>query len=418
MNIILFEDKKIRESLLPFTFTRPIGEIRVGILKIAEKWSLHLKAPVSFIVEPYLSGKFEVVVERENLHINSAVCPNQDLVKAIEALGQNEVLKKGDLLVAYYDAYIDRTAQACKVIELPFEITTITKKHDIFVHNGAEIKKDFELITKGRVSQEITDKFTAVYGVENIFIEEGAKVKACVLNAEQGPIYIGKDAEIKEGALVRGPFALLDHSVINMGAKIQGDTTIGPHCKIGGEVSNTVVFGYSNKGHEGFVGNSVIGEWCNLGADTNTSNLKNNYSNIKVWDYASNDYVDTKRQFHGLMMGDHSKAGINTMFNTGTVVGVSANIYGGNFPPKFIPSFAWGGSEGFETFKFELAMETAQRVYDRRGLKLDEETIKVLKHVFDAEAPRRHFFNIKPRSDIFDVKGLNLNPANKKFNVD
>lgn len=388
MNVILFDDRKIRESLLPFTFTRPIAELRVGILKISEKWAQHLNAKVSFSTEAYLSEKYTQNLEQENLYINAALCPSPELLESVLKLQKKQVLKKASLVLAYYDTYVSQP-QACEAVELSVEPIVIAHKHDIFVHNGAEIKRDFALLTQGKVSQEITDKYTVVYGHENIFVEAGAKIKACMLNAEHGPIYIGKDAEIKEGALIRGPFAILEHSVINMGAKIQGDTTIGPYSKMGGELSNTVVFGYSNKGHEGFVGNSVIGEWCNLGADTNTSNLKNNYSNIKVWDYASNGYVDTKRQFHGLMMGDHSKAGINTMFNTGTVVGVSANIFGSGFPPKFIPSFAWGGSEGFETFKFDQAMETAQRVYERRSLKLDDVTIQILKNVFEQEAARR-----------------------------
>lgn len=381
MNIILFDDKSVWKSLLPFTFTRPIAEIRVGILKISEKWAHYLKAPVSFATQNHLAKKFTIHKEKQNLYINGSVCPDPQLIQAILALKPNEVLKKDTLVIAHYDIYLENP-EGCSVVPHDAIVIQIAYKCDIFVQNGAEIKKDFLLLTTGRISQPITDKHTIVYGEENIFLEEGAKTKACVLNAENGPIYIGKNAEIKEGSLIRGPFALLEHSMVNMGAKIQGDTTIGPHSKVGGEISNSVVFGYSNKAHDGFIGNTVIGEWCNLGADTNTSNLKNNYSNIKVWDYSVDDYVDTKRQFHGLMMGDYSKAGINTMFNTGTVVGVSANIFGGSFPPKFLPSFSWGGSEGLQTFQFDLALEAAQRVYDRRGLRLDDETKEILMYVF------------------------------------
>ncbi|HTF80509.1 MAG TPA: hypothetical protein VL947_02245, partial [Cytophagales bacterium] len=284
--------------------------------------------------------------------------------------------------------YID-SAKACKTIEAAFDPVIIHHKHDIFAYNGSEIRKDFALLTAGRVSAPIHDKHTIVYGAEQIFLEEGVTIKAAVLNAENGPIYLGKDVEIKEGALVRGPFAMLEHSMLNLGAKIQGDTTIGPYSKVGGEISNSVIFGYSNKVHDGFIGNTVIGEWCNLGADTNTSNLKNNYSEVKVWNYGVNDFVNTKKQFHGLMMGDYSKAGINTMFNTGTVVGVSANVFGSGFLPKFIPSFTWGGSEGMETFKFEQALEAAKRVYARRGLVMEPVTEQILKEVFAEEEVRR-----------------------------
>lgn len=382
MNVILFDDITIRKQLLPLTFTRPIAELRVGILKLSEKWQKYLNATISFETENYLSNKYPRVKSENTVYINGAVCANSKLANAIKQLSDTEILVKGNTILAYKDGYISNP-ENCKPLEFTENVTIISQKHDIFVNNGQEIKNDFQLITQNRKSQTITDKFTAVYAEENIFIEEGAKIKACVLNAESGPIYIGKNAEIKEGSLIRGPFAILENSMLNLGSKIQGDTTVGPNSKIGGEVSNCVIFGYSNKVHDGFIGNTVIGEWCNLGADTNTSNLKNNYSNIKVWNYATNDYENTQRQFHGLIMGDYSKAGINTMFNTGTVVGVSANIFGGGFPNKFIPSFTWGGCESTEEFKFELAIEAIERVYERRNLTLDNNTKNILKHIFD-----------------------------------
>ncbi len=258
----------------------------------------------------------------------------------------------------------------------------IRNNWDIFVLNGGQIRADFTLFDM-KHSQPIDDKHTIVYNKENIFVEEGVKIRAAILNAESGPIFIGRNAEIQEGSVIKGPFALCEGAVINMGAKMRGDTTIGPYSKVGGEINNSVIFGYSNKAHDGFLGNSVIGEWCNLGADTNTSNLKNNYSNVKVWSYLFNDYIDSDRQFCGLMMGDHSKAGINTMFNTGTVVGVNANIFGGGFPPKFIPSYAWGGSEGFQRFEFDKAMQVASKVMERRNIMLENEDYEILKYVYN-----------------------------------
>ncbi|MFN8436901.1 MAG: putative sugar nucleotidyl transferase [Cytophagales bacterium] len=383
-NIILFENSEFRKNLLPLTFTRPIADLRVGILKIWEKWEKYTHSKISFLTEDYLSEKYALTVAETNLYINGSVCPNRELIQALEKLETNQYLTKNGVLIAHYDSYLTHSND-CEAIMYDHALTVIAEKHDIFVHNGHEIKNDFVLVTNNRQSEPITDKYTAVYNEDQIFIEEGVVIKAAVLNAEAGPIYIGKNSEIKEGALIRGPFALLDHSMVNLGSKIQGDTTIGPYSKVGGEISNSVILGYTNKVHDGFIGNTVLGEWCNLGADTNTSNLKNNYSHIKVWNYKTMDYENTKRQFHGLIMGDYSKAGINTMFNTGTVVGVSANIFGAGFPDKFLKSFTWGGCENTETFKFEQAIEAIQRVYERRNLQLDECTLKILKRIYQLE---------------------------------
>ena len=384
-SLLLFDDPAIRGSLLPFTFTRPVASIRVGILEIADKWAMHTGKPVSYLTQDYLQQKF-ARTKGKSLAINGAWLPEENSVKAIAALAENEALFSGKTLLAAYIGETEKNIDKAKElihVQLDHDPVLLLKTWNIFQFNGAEIKKDFALITKGRQSEPLNDPYTKVYCPENIFIEKGATIKAAILNAENGPIYIGKDTEIQEGAIIRGPFALCDHSTINMGAKLRGDTTVGPHCKVGGEVSNSVIFGYSNKGHEGFLGNSVIGEWCNVGADTNTSNLKNNYTSVKLWDYTRGGFANTGLQFCGLMMGDHSKCGINTMFNTGTVVGVGANIFGDGFPRNFIASFAWGGSSGFSTFQFPKFEETAKAVMGRRGIKFTLEDQAILQVIFD-----------------------------------
>jgi len=385
MNYLLIEQADFRNQLKPFTFTRPIAEIRVGILTIREKWEKHLDASLSYISTPTLSEKYPTKTEAQNILINSSVCPNPELVKAIQ-LGAS--LKKDGVLISAAATeeeigFFDPKQKLEEAAEYDGEITIITQSWHIFQKNASEIRNDFALITTGRNSQHLNDLHTKAYGEKNIFIEEGASIKAAILNAENGPIYIGKNAQIHEGAIIKGPFAMLDNSHVNMGAKIKGDSTIGPFCKVGGEVSNSVFFGYSSKGHDGFIGNSVVGEWCNLGADTNTSNLKNNYANIKLWDYAKGGFKDTGLQFCGLMMGDHSKCGINTMFNTGTVVGVSANVFGSGFPRNFIPSFAWGGAGGFSTFQLKKAFDVADKVMQRRDKTLDEVEQKILTEHFE-----------------------------------
>jgi UDP-N-acetylglucosamine diphosphorylase/glucosamine-1-phosphate N-acetyltransferase len=259
----------------------------------------------------------------------------------------------------------------------------------IFQYNGGQIKADFRLITSSRLSAGIHDPHTRLYGEQNIFIEEGVLTRAAVLNAENGPIYLGKNSSIQEGALIKGPFALGEGSQVCMGAKMRGDVSIGPYCKVGGEVSTSVIFGYSNKAHDGFLGCSVLGEWCNLGADTNTSNLKNNYENTKLWSYAKKGFVSTDLMFCGLVMSDHSKCGINTMFNTGTVAGVSANIFGAGFPRNFIPSFSWGGTAGFTTFQLNKAFETASRAMERKSVIFDEVDKEILAVVFRQESEYR-----------------------------
>ena len=387
MNLILFDDPVIKMDLLPFTFTRPVSKIRVGILTIDEKWEKWLGLRPSFQTSEYLQKKFQLQNGPDNLLINGAVCPDTSLVNAVKALPEGKFLVKDHLLVAARNPRSEMTSANTVVYDQA--LTIIDKSWSIYRENGKQLRADFKLITEGRKSAGITDHHTALYGEENIFVEPGATVKAAVINAEQGPVYIGKDSVIFEGAMIRGPFALCEGSHVNMGAKVRGDTTVGPFSKIGGEVSASVLMAYSNKAHDGFLGCSVIGEWCNLGADTNTSNLKNNYDHIKIWSHASERFENSGLQFCGLMMGDHSKCSINTMFNTGTVVDVSSNVFGEGFPRNYVPSFAWGGSHGMTTYRFDKAMETAQRTMARRNIELDKTEMDILANVFKMTASAR-----------------------------
>ena len=383
MNYILF-DGPFRNALLPFTYTRPVADIRVGILTIREKWEMVLGSTITTITEDYLVSKFPMVEMEENTLINASYTPNEDLVEMIQNLEPKQAIFDGETVVAFRSAETQENIDftAFESISCPESVLVIKNTWSIFQLNGAAIEADFQLITKNRSSQPIPEK-TVAFNPAQIFIEEGATLPHCVLNATNGPIYIGKNAEIMEGSLVRGPFALCENSVLKMGAKIYGPTTIGPHSKVGGEVNNSVLFGYSNKAHDGFLGNSVIGEWCNLGADTNTSNLKNNYTEVRLWNYDTENFAKTGLQFCGLMMGDHSKCGINTMFNTGTVVGVSANVFGSGFPRNFIPSFSWGGHSGFSTYLTSKAFEVAKVVMKRRGVEFSEHDDTILSEVFD-----------------------------------
>lgn len=390
MNIILFDEPIARQALLPLTYTRPVAGIRIGILSIAEKWSRRFETEVSFDTEDYLSKKFNTNKSDDNVFINGALCPTDKLITEIQKLSLNEGISRNGSVLAIRAAALDlKNQESIKFTEFENEVTLIDRPWKIFKNNALQIEADFKLVTKGRTSASITDLHTIVYGKENIFIEEGASIKAAIINAENGPVYIGKNTHIHEGAIIKGSFALCEGSHVNMGTKIKGDTTIGPFSKVGGEVSNSVIFGYSNKGHEGFIGNTVIGEWCNLGADTNTSNLKNNYDSVKLWSYSKGGFLDSGEQFCGLIMGDHSKCGINTMFNTGTVVGVSANIFGSGFPRNFVPSYAWGGASGFTTFQKKKADEVAERVMARRNIEYSEEEKEILHHIFDLSSEYR-----------------------------
>ncbi len=393
MKFILFDPVRTRQDLLPLTYTRPIADCRVGIMTIREKWEHFLSEKTLSLTEPYLEAKFPFCHEAgAHIYINGAVLPDAALIDQIRSLKEDQTLTDGTHIIAFHSAkpqlnYSNIEAIALSAEKAPYSVVCrkLNFPYDIFKMNGAEIQFDYELLTIGRDSQPLSHTNTLLGDPNKIFIEEGASVECSTFNVKDGPIYIGRDAEIMEGCHIRGPFALCDHAGLKMAAKIYGSTTVGPHCRVGGEVSNGVFFGYSNKGHDGFVGNSVIGEWCNLGADTNTSNLKNNYGNVEVWNYREGKYIGTGLQFHGLIMGDHSKSSINTMFNTGTVVGVAANVFDSGFPDKFIPSFTWGGADGLETFRFDKALEVAVRMMERRHVELTQADIDILKVVFEKD---------------------------------
>lgn len=382
MNYILF-DGPHRNALLPFTFTRPVADIRVGILTIREKWEKHLGYTTTTITEEYLSEKWPMVEMENNVMINASFLPNEILVEMVKNLELNQAIFQDEEVVAFYAKEGEEVDfDAFEIIEFTEECIKIENTWDIFQKNDVAIREDFELLTEDRYSQPIP-KSVNVLSPEHIFIEEGAKLEFVTLNASTGPIYIGKNAEIMEGSVIRGPFALCESGRVKLATKVYGATTVGPHSVIGGEVNNSVLFGYSNKGHDGFLGNAVLGEWCNIGADSNNSNLKNNYEPVKLWSYETENFAKTGLQFCGLMMGDHSKCGINTMFNTGTVVGVSTNIFGAGFPRNFVPSFSWGGASGFTTYVTKKAFDTAKIVMARRNVEFSEEDAKILEHVFE-----------------------------------
>ena len=375
MNVILFDNNRV--NYYPLSFTRPIAYFRVGIFTIKEKWEQYYKS-VSVKTEDYLSAKFALKVQKDNLWIDARIFPSQALITELNSLRIGEALAKNGVIFAFRNSTF--TTDKLNIIDSNAVFNSIENLWDIFLDNDREINSDFEFLAK-RKSQTLNQSNTLIG--DKIFIEKGAKVSCSILNTENGPIYIGKDAEIMEGSLVRGPFAMLNNSVLKMGSKIYGATTLGPFCKVGGEVSNAVFFGYSSKAHDGFLGNSVIGEWCNLGADTNNSNLKNDYAEVKLWNYETESFKNTGLQFCGLIMGDHTKCSINTMFNTGTVVGVSANIFGSGFPRNFIPSFSWGGASGFSVYKLAKVFDVVEKVFARRKLKFDKVEKDILTHVYD-----------------------------------
>lgn len=378
MDINLFDSSRIRQQLLPFTYTRPVGDIRVGILKLSEKWE-KLGFKVGFETQEYLSSKYPSL--EAGLRVEASVLPTTNLIHSIQALAADQGLW-------YNETFIAGNQEGVK-INFEGDLSFIEHTWDIFRLNRSQIISDFNLITQGRESAPINDDHTIVYNSENLFVEEGAHIKAAILDASNGPIYIGKNATIHPGAIINGAFALCEGAQLSMGAKMRGDTTVGPNSKVGGEVGNSVIFGYSSKGHDGYLGNSVLGEWCNMGADSNTSNLKNNYAEVKLWDYATGRFARTGLQFCGLMMGDHAKCGINTMFNTGTVVGVGANIFGAGFPRNFIPSFSWGGAAGMSTFQIRKFDEVATQVMLRRKKEYNDEEKEIIRNIFEQTSEYR-----------------------------
>ena len=393
MNFILFDDER-QEHFLPFTHTRPLSEIRCGIWTLSEKWEQITSIPPSYKCAEHLQTQYPSEIHKQNCLINSACFPNDELFAKILELKNNDCLMYGEILVAANlneeqtkNFTISETVLNSNLVHYNGSIRFLENIWNIFSDNEQNITEDFERITKNRTSEKLSETNTLIG--DQLFVEEGAKVEGAILNSTNGPIYIGRNAEIMEGSVVRGPLALCDHAVLKMSAKIYGPTTIGPGSKVGGEVNNSVFFANSNKGHDGFLGNAVIGEWCNLGADTNNSNLKNNYEEVKIWSEAKSTFVKTGLQFCGLFMGDHSKCGINTMFNTGTVIGVSANIYGSGFPRNFIPSFSWGGNSGMTEYKLEKAATTMARVFARRNKEFSKADADLMQYVFEKTQDQR-----------------------------
>jgi len=392
MILNLFDDNAW-QSLRPLSFTRPVADLRIGILTIAQKWEQHLDATVGYVTQQYLSAKYPQHAGG-SLFINGSICPDRDLIEAISVLREGQLLKQADILIAYKLDNASNGHEAAIINDLepiPYvgSFVRIFYPEDIFRNNDTELRKDYALLTKGRSSAQLSS--TNVLLGDDIFIEEGATAECATFNSLQGPIYIGKNSQVWEGSNVRGSFALCHDSQLKMGAKVYGQTTIGPFCRIGGEVNNAVIWGYSSKGHEGYLGNSVMGQWCNIGADSNNSNLKNNYAEVRLWDYDTEYFRDTGLQFCGLIMADHSKCSINTMFNTGTVAGVSANIFGAGFPRNFIPDFAWGGAHGYEVYQLHKMFETTEKVFERRNIAFDEVERELLKSVFELTKAYRHF---------------------------
>ena len=394
-SFILFDDSSW-EQLLPLTFSKPIAEIRFGIYTIKEKWENFLKSECSYLTRPYLSKKYKTHSKKENILINSSIMPNADILYKIQNLKNNEALVKGDVIIAVNTNDTDLTEinpeiyKNYRQVQCEYDYSKINHLWELFKHNGEAIVNDLRIITKGKKSLDIS-KDNNLLNPESVFIEKGAKVKFVTINASAGPVYIGKDVEIMEGSVIRGPVAICEQSVLKMGAKIYGPTTIGPFSRVGGEVNNCIITGYSNKGHDGFLGQSILGEWCNIGADTNASNLKNNYDYIKMWNYNTEKFEKTDQQFCGLIMGDHSKCGINTMFNTGTVVGFNTNIFGQGYPRNFIPSFSWGGPGGFTTYLLPKAIEVAERVMARRDVELTDQDKQIFGKIFEMTSKFRKF---------------------------
>ncbi|MFZ4476299.1 MAG: GlmU family protein [Saprospiraceae bacterium] len=398
MNIILF-DSDARMHLLPLTATRPMGELRIGILTIREKWERLLRGSVSYITQEYLQEKYPIHIEEDNLILNGGILPTEQLSRKIADLQQNEaLLLNGELIAARlnearFESLIeDEEVHELQGVELDESIAIfpINQLWQLTHLAGQAFESDFNLITSGRATQALSPSNRVIGASQQIFLEEGAKIECCILNTTDGPIYIGKDAEVMEGSILRGPVSIGAQAIVKMGAKIYGPTIIGPGSRAGGEITRSILMANANKSHDGYLGDSVLGEWTNLGADTNNSNLKNNYSEVKLWNYATEKFDKTGTQFCGMIMGDHAKCGINTMFNTGTVVGVFANVFGAGYPRNFVPDFSWGGADGgYRTYKFNEACVTAEAVMARRNVPFNELEKAILYHIYDRTAQYR-----------------------------
>ena len=385
-NTILFDGPE-RSQLLPFTYIRPVAELRIGIDTLREKWEAFLGQECSFATQNYLSSKYPLHNGDLNHFINPTYIPTRSLAIQVKNLKENQVLVFDSNPVAFCttNSILPSDTSGFNEIDVEQELIQIKNCSDLFVHNAEVLAEDFKRLTKDRMSQVLGDT-NRVINPEQVFVEPGARVSCAILNASEGPIYIGADAQIMEGSMLRGPLAICKNSVVKMGAKIYGGTTIGPNAKVGGELNNVLFLGNSNKGHDGFLGNAVIGEWCNIGAATDASNLKNNYSKIRIWNYITENFAKTELQFCGLLMGDYSRCGIHSMFNTATLIGVNSNVFGTGFPRNFIPSYSYGGAQGFQTYAFAKAMESNNAMMERKGSKLTDHDIQILETIFDTTA--------------------------------
>lgn len=400
-HIILYDTKADYGNLLPITFARPISGIRVGITTLREKWE-------ALVPGRYFIETADIMCDRlpdeirndETLYVCSSVIPTRAVADAVGSLRPGECLVGTDgRTVAFRGSChkdyleedcgeISRGDAACRVF--PDEVRRLRYVFDIFLNNSFALNEDYRRLTSGRESRElpcsnlVLGPYEDEDGLPRIFLEEGAQVEGAVINLREGPVYIGRGAKVMEGSCIRGALALCDNAQVRMGAKIYGATTLGPWCKAGGELSNVVMLGYSNKSHDGYLGNAVIGEWCNIGAGVNASNLKNDYSKIRIWNYVQKRFIHTDLQFCGLIMGDHSKAGVNCMFNTATVLGVGVNVHGSGFPRVFVPSFSEGSaSAGFTDVSLKKFFDIAARVMSRRGHEIDDREKKIYEHIYN-----------------------------------
>ena len=393
MNYILFDDIAIRYNLLPLTYLRPISGIRIGVYTIKEKWE-HVLGTCSHLTENYLSKKYPTIIEEDNICINGAICPSEEFNRLVSEIEPGKGIKSGETLLAFrgnrqqVESFM-KDGFLGELSDVSIDCLVVDKTWKIFQNNGAQLRQDIGWITSRKSFQSVSDTNTSVYGADNIFIGNNVSIKSSVIDAEDGPVYLADNTVLHPGTIIKGPFALLEGSEINMGGRMRGDITIGPKCKVGGEVSNSIFFGYSNKAHDGFVGNSIIAEWCNLGADTNTSNMKNDYSDVKIWNYSTGRFESSRSTFCGLVMGDHSKSGINVMFNSGTSVGVSSSIYNANYPRNFIPSFVKGGASGWSTMRMEEAIRIAERVVARRSVEFGDDDRLLFEKVFELSSSYR-----------------------------
>ena len=389
-NIILFDINQQHLELLPLAFTRPIADIRIGILTIREKWERMLTGNYSYLTPDYMAGKYPAHFTDDNLFIAGHLIPDEELARQVNILNPGEALIDQQTVVAFRGSEADfRESRYAHTLESSRKLRYIQHLYDIFLLNGECLEADFKLITRGRTSQPLSPSNRIIGdpcfadGTSKIFVEPGAKAECAIFNVTNGPIYLGTDSEVMEGSCIRAPFAACEHAYVNMGTKIYGATTLGPYCKVGGELNNVVMFGFSNKAHDGFLGNAVIGEWCNLGAGAVASNLKNDYSEIKLWNYPTRRFLPTHLQFCGLIMGDHSKAGINTMFNTATVIGVGVNIHGAGFPRNFVASFSEGGTAGFTDVQLPKFYAIAEKMMARRGRLLTEADKTIFEAIYN-----------------------------------